>query len=569
MLLNFDDDNIAQVVLRYILLHISTKSLTNISQPRTTLRPHISITNFHTTPDLKPRLDLLLRILQCPITRLILTPHRPCLLLRKPLCLRGRVIPQPIHFTHRRIIQLGRLFAVRPSIHRHDRRAAQSQVVLQAVLGPRDMPVIRPPAQVPDQLRTLGQPRGAQRVALGDESPRRVNHNLAAIGNVPVADQLVRFSRFRKPQRINRHHFIRAEAIVQLADAALVWANACLGEREARGVMRHVEPDEVDGAARKQRGRVGREALACNQHGLVAEVRARVEKVLGDEDSGGAAVRGRAALELGEGLVDHGRGEDLVARVDVLELRVGVVYAVGVVDAGDFGKIFEFGAVSGTVVSFFYLILVRRKRRRRRKEEKRKGEQLLLHVLPSRVTKHLRRTRSLGEPPRRSHHQPRRARWVLPIIKKRLQTTRHHLFEPHNHHAVGGAAGDILATNGETGGPRRAVVVDIDNGDLGHAKLVKDALAAGRVAVAVAGDALLDVVVGDVCVEEGLDACFEAELGVVDLAAGLDELGHAHAEDVDGGFLFGSHGGLVAMLIRIKAKKVEDKYWYSLGSVCD
>ena len=49
-----------------------------------------------------------------------------------------------------------------------------------------------------------------------------------------------------------------------------------------------------------------------------------------------------------------------------------------------------------------------------------------------------------------------------------------------------------------------------------HAELVEDALAAGRVAVAVAGDALVDIVVIDLGIKEGFDAGFETEFGVVD-----------------------------------------------------
>ena len=61
-----------------------------------------------------------------------------------------------------------------------------------------------------------------------------------------------------------------------------------------------------------------------------------------------------------------------------------------------------------------------------------------------------------------------------------------------------------------------AVVVDIVYGNLRHAELVEDALAAGRVTIAVAGDSLLDIVVVDLGVEEGFDARFETEFGVVD-----------------------------------------------------
>ncbi|KAI6768775.1 hypothetical protein HG531_010964 [Fusarium graminearum] len=86
----------------------------------------------------------------------------------------------------------------------------------------------------------------------------------------------------------------------------------------------------------------------------------------------------------------------------------------------------------------------------------------------------------------------------------------------------------------ETGASSRAVVVDVVDGDLGHAELVEDALAAGAVTVAVTRDALVHIIVVDLRVEKGLDACFEAQFCVVNFAAGFDELGHAHAQDVDG-----------------------------------
>lgn len=62
----------------------------------------------------------------------------------------------------------------------------------------------------------------------------------------------------------------------------------------------------------------------------------------------------------------------------------------------------------------------------------------------------------------------------------------------------------------------RAIVVDIVDGYLRHAELVKDALATGRVAVAVASDALIDIVVVDLGVKKSFDAGFEAKFGVVD-----------------------------------------------------
>lgn len=147
----------------------------------------------------------------------------------------------------------------------------------------------------------------------------------------------------------------------------------------------------------------------------------------------------------------------------------------------------------------------------------------------------------VGHTPRGGHHLGRGAGGVLAVVEEALEAAAHHLLKADDEDAVGAAVGDGHAAQGQSRGAGGAVVVDVDNGDLGHAELVKDALAAGRVAVAVAGEALLDVVVADLRVEHGLDAGLEAQLRVVDLAAGLDELGHAHAQDVDGGSLLWRH----------------------------
>ena len=80
---------------------------------------------------------------------------------------------------------------------------------------------------------------------------------------------------------------------------------------------------------------------------------------------------------------------------------------------------------------------------------------------------------------------------------------------------------------------RTTVVVHVVDRDPRHAELVKDALSTRAVAVAVACDPLVDVVVVHPRVQHGFHAGFEAHLGIVDLAAGLDELGHADAENVD------------------------------------
>ena len=83
-------------------------------------------------------------------------------------------------------------------------------------------------------------------------------------------------------------------------------------------------------------------------------------------------------------------------------------------------------------------------------------------------------------------------------------------------------------------GARGAVIIDIVDRDRGHSELVEDALAAGAVAVTVAGYAGIDIVVVDMGVEKRFNARFEAELCVFDFAAGFDKLGHPDAEDVGG-----------------------------------
>lgn len=89
-----------------------------------------------------------------------------------------------------------------------------------------------------------------------------------------------------------------------------------------------------------------------------------------------------------------------------------------------------------------------------------------------------------------------------------------------------------------------AVVVDIVDGDPGHTELVEHTLATGAVTVAVAGHALINIIVVDLGIKHGLDTSLKTELGVVDLATGLDELGHAHAEDVNWCSAFDHIGGI-------------------------
>jgi hypothetical protein len=107
---------------------------------------------------------------------------------------------------------------------------------------------------------------------------------------------------------------------------------------------------------------------------------------------------------------------------------------------------------------------------------------------------------------------------------------------------------DYISRQVETGGAGGAVIIDVVDGDLGHAELVEYSLPAGRVAVAVASNALVHIVVVDLCVQHGFDAGFEAELCVVDFPARFDEFGHAYAEDVAWLVALDDHNGGLRLL---------------------
>lgn len=91
---------------------------------------------------------------------------------------------------------------------------------------------------------------------------------------------------------------------------------------------------------------------------------------------------------------------------------------------------------------------------------------------------------------------------------------------------------DDISRKMQSGASGTAIVVDVVDGDLGHAKLIEDALSAGRVSVAVASYSLVNIVVVYLCIEEGFDAGFIAKLSVVYFSTRLDEFGHSHAEHI-------------------------------------
>ncbi len=107
-----------------------------------------------------------------------------------------------------------------------------------------------------------------------------------------------------------------------------------------------------------------------------------------------------------------------------------------------------------------------------------------------------------------------------------------HLLEADGEDAVGQAPFDELPGHEERRRARRAVVVDVVDGDAGESELVDGPLAAGRLPVDVPNAGLLDGLVGDHRVLEGLRDGLLHHVGVVPLAGlGLLELRHANADD--------------------------------------
>ena len=184
-------------------------------------------------------------------------------------------------------------------------------------------------------------------------------------------------------------------------------------------------------------------------------------------------------------------------RVLVLELGVGVVDRVLVVLPPDPGVVVGVGAV-------------------------------LLHVVAAGVAEHLRRRRRGLRVADLEHPHRVLVERVGAVGVLDAEAARLHLLEAERERAVDEAALDRLAGEEQRRGAGRAVVVDVDDRDPGQAELVERALAVGRVAVAVAGVGLLDVLVGDAGVGERLLPRLFGPVGVVALLGpGLLELGHA------------------------------------------
>ena len=226
------------------------------------------------------------------------------------------------------------------------------------------------------------------------------------------------------------------------------------------------------------------------------------EEGFGNDDGRGTAVGGGTALEFCEWVVDGRGGEDLIESVGVAELRVGVFGRVCVIDTGDLSKVGSCGTVSEAGQVFMLAFGM--------------GPDSLLHVFPACITKHLRRTRCICPPFRDLHHFPRGTDRIAPVLEESGKRSGKHLLESNDHDTVRCSMADHRPRHMQARRARAAIVVDIVDGDLCHAKLIENALAAGGVAVTVTGDSLIDIIVVDLGIEKGFDTGFEAQFGIID-----------------------------------------------------
>ncbi len=120
------------------------------------------------------------------------------------------------------------------------------------------------------------------------------------------------------------------------------------------------------------------------------------------------------------------------------------------------------------------------------------------------------------------------------IVEMRAERAGRHLLEAQRQRAVDDAALDRLPREEERRGAGRAVVVDVEDRDAGHADVVERLLARRGVAVHVADERLLHVDVRDAGVGQRRRAPPPAPIDVVGLArARLRERDHSDAGDKD------------------------------------
>lgn len=231
-------------------------------------------------------LQLLCRLAQGVVTSGSLAPDLVGLGSGDPPGLDGRVVPQAGEFGDLGVaLPDGRVLPpVGALVHGDDDGAAEAEVVLQGDVDVLDQAaVVGPPPQLPRELGALGQARRAERVTFADQPAGRVDHDLAAVGDVPAANHLVGLALVAEAQPFEDDEFVGREAVVNLADPDVARGHAGLGQGGLGRALGHVEAHEVHGPSGVQGRRVGHERLTGHQDRVGLEFGSRVEETLGHD----------------------------------------------------------------------------------------------------------------------------------------------------------------------------------------------------------------------------------------------------------------------------------------------
>ncbi|MCY1295371.1 hypothetical protein D9M70_447090 [compost metagenome] len=264
----------------------------------------------------------------------------------------------------------------------------------------------------------------------------------------------------------------------------------------------HVEAHHADHVpGLKAARRVGGDGLTGNQHVGAQPVLAR--EALGHHDRRGGATGGRAGHQAGHHAIpQHRRGHHILGGEHVAEHGQRVVGGVAARLGTDAGEGLEPGAV-------------------------------LLHMGLAGAGKLADGAGQVGAADQLVGELAGALGSAGAVGPDRLQRARAHLFKAHRQRAVDGAALHGLAREEECRRAGGAVVVDVHDRDPGHADVIQGLLAAGGIAVHVAGIGLLHLGV----VQAGLGQRLPDRLGahhVVMLAgAWLAERDHADAGNED------------------------------------
>ena len=348
------------------------------------------------------------------------------------------------------------------------------------------------------QLVALGQPGRAQRMPFRQQAAGRIGDDLAAIGIVAVFDKALGFAQRAQAEALVGEQFVLRKAIVQLADIDVVRADAGVFIDFFGRALGHLEAHQVDHRLALEAARgVGRHCLRQDLH--LRREAVFVGEGARDQQGGGAATGRRACHQARQhAFPQHGRLHDVFLGEQLAQQRQRVVLRVAAGLGADLGEGFQLGAVALHVFLAGAAEVAQRQRQVRA---------LRAQFVAQGV--------ELGER-------------VRPVVPDRAQRARLHLFEADRQHALGHAAGNRLARQVQRARAGRAVVVDVDDRNAGHAHFVEGPLAGGGVAVDVAGVGLLHVLVANACVRQGEPDGLGAHVEIRRARARFRERDHAN-----------------------------------------